>query len=83
MREFICLMGPATLMVLMVQILSKRKAKISELIMQFILYMVLNNMCVILLLGPIHKVGMILDEHGEMTLYYGGVAILTSIAVDI
>ena len=83
MREIVCLSVPAVLMILLVRLFTKRKMGLSEGILSFIIFMVMNAACVITVLGPFKKVVLILGEHGEMTLYYGGTAILTSIAIAV
>lgn len=83
MRECICLSVPAVLMLFLVQILTKRKMKLVEGILSFIIYMAINNACVIAVLGPFKKVALNLGKHGEMTIYYGGTAIITSIVMAV
>lgn len=83
MRETVCLIAPAVLMIILVRFFTKKKIEVLEIFFEFIIFIVLNNACVFLLLAPFHKVGLILGDHGEMNVYYGGVAILTSIVVAI
>ena len=83
MREIICLTAPAILMIILVHVFTKKKMEIIELFFELIIFMVLNNACLFLILEPFDKIGLVLGEHGEMSVYYGGVAILASIIVAV
>ena len=83
MREIICLSAPAILMVVLIQIFTKRKMRVAEGILKYVVYMTVNYVCVITILGPWRKVGLVLGDHGEMNLYYGGVAIVVSMILAV
>ena len=83
MREIVCLAAPAIIMLVLVYVLTKKKVNIVEVVLEFLVYMVLNNSCLFLVLGPFEKIGLTIGEHGEMNVYYGGLALLASIVIAI
>ena len=83
MYEFLFLMAPAALSVLVMNYLIKKKPSAVIALLEWFAFGILDNVCILVLMIPFGKVMLIFSEDGSMHIQFGTVAVIFAIVLAV